>query len=124
MESPRRTSRSGCPATTVAYWPRVPRPALCGGRHRTGAGQRSTRLPRSIQDQAGGRPRSRGTARSTLVSFRRYPSGSTTQRTAADTSARLFGGGATGEKIDDRGLGLSVTVEPVVGDHSSRDDDG
>src|ERR1700682_2917012 len=49
--------------------------------------------------------------------------GSTTGRTAANPSVRLFGGYAAGEKIDDLRLRLPVAVEPVIGDHSSREDD-
>src|SRR5205085_7276485 len=123
MECLTRTSGSGCQATTVQQLPRVARAAVGSGPSLKGADPRSTRLPPSIQAQRGGRPRSEGTAKSILVSLRRWPSGSTTERTAAKTSLPRFSGYATGQKIDDRGLGLSVAVEPVISNHSSRKDD-
>ncbi len=102
---------------------RAARPAVGSGPRPKGADPRSTRLRPSIRDQGGGRPRSQGTARSNFVSFRRSASGSTTERTAAKTSLLRFGRFATGQKIDDRRLRLSIAVEPVIGDHSSRNDD-
>src|SRR6202030_4663696 len=98
---------------------------VCSGLPRKGADPRATRIPPSIRDQGDGRPRSQETARSNCVSPRRLASGSTTERTAAgpDPSVRLFGGYATGQKIDDRRLRLPVAVEPVIGNHSSRKDD-
>src|SRR5260370_38834433 len=122
-EYPTRTSRSRCRAATVAYLPTVVRRSVCAGPRLKGENPRPTRLPRSVQDQGGGRPRSPGTARSNRLSPRRSPSSSTTERTAAGPSARLFGGYATGEEIDDRRLRLPIAVEPVIGNHSSRNDD-
>src|SRR5262249_15269726 len=117
-EYPTRTSRSRCRATTVAYLTTAARPAVCAGPRPAGADPPSTRRPPSVQGQGGGRPRSPGTARSNCVPPRRSASRSTTERTAADPSARLFGGYATGQEIDDRRLRLPIAVEPVVGDHS------
>src|SRR5882762_1803386 len=107
----------------VEYWPTAARRSVCAGPRLRGENPPPTRLPRSVQGQGGGRLRSPGTARSNCVSPRRSASSSTTERTAADPSARLFGGYATGQEIDDRRLRLSIAVEPVIGDHSSRKDD-
>src|SRR5260370_42375026 len=112
---------SGCRAHTVRYLPRVARPAVGSGPRLEGAYPRSTRLPTSGQDPGGGKPRSQGRARSTLESLRRSSFRSPTRRVAAKTSGRLFGY-ATGQKIDDPRLGLPIAIQPVIGDHSYRND--
>src|SRR5487761_1359627 len=88
-----------------------------------GAGRRPTPLLQSIQGRGGGRPRSPGTTRTIVVSRRRLPTVHTTGRRPAATSVIGSIRHATGKEIDDGRLRLSIAVEPIVGNHSSRKDD-
>src|SRR3984885_1211310 len=107
----------------VAPPPRAGRAPVWSVRRLIGVDQRAAQLPLSIRDREGGKPRSQGTARLNFVSLRRQASDSTTERTAANPSVPRFGGSAAGQQVDDAGLRLPVTVKPVIGNHSSGNDD-
>src|SRR5262249_3114462 len=101
----------------------VARRSVCAGPCQEGADPRPTRRPPLVPGRGGERPRSPETAKSNCVSPRRSALSSTIERTPAGPSVRLFGGHATGQKIDDRRLRLPIAVEPVIRNHSSRKDD-
>src|SRR5690242_6982136 len=90
-----------------------------------GADRPPALLPQLNRGQAGGSLRSSGKAKPICVWRCLFPIVRTTERKPAGTSVLRVRRSryAAREEINDRRLRLTVTVEPVIGNHSAGEDD-